>query len=140
MDEHQSECQYSIESKVFNLKILYKNIYILYKNIYILLSEYSHECQYSDESFTRINISSWMSIRESNDFNYKMDEHQSECQYSSESNNFNYKILYKNIYISSWMSILANQNSLIIKWMSILANPLSRIIKSFCNKINSMFK
>ena len=42
-----------IKSKVFNLKM----------------------DEHSSESFTRIYISSWMSIHESNDFNYKMDEH-----------------------------------------------------------------
>ena len=59
------------------------------------------------ESFTRIYISSWRSILtnvsiltnplsriiKSKVFNLKMDEH------SSESKFFNYKILYKNIYI-----------------------------------------
>jgi hypothetical protein len=44
MDEHSSE------SKVFNLKM----------------------DEHSSESFTRIFISSWMSIRESNDFNLKI--------------------------------------------------------------------
>jgi hypothetical protein len=55
-------------------------------------------------------------------------------EYSSESNNFNYKMdeysseSFTRIYISSWMSILTikdgqNQITLIIKWMSIRANP-----------------
>jgi hypothetical protein len=61
---HRILKKYSFESKFFNYKM----------------------DEHSSESFTRIYISSWMSIHESKVFNLKMDEHSSELNY------FNYKM------------------------------------------------